>query len=131
MREKEQDKSKSKSILLLHAYLVNNWKEISKELLDKAPHEDVAVHFSYDLRYIALLPVAYLFFKNYSPRIKWVFFTSNKTRHSEVMALEKFRKCINFEEYSIATYVHTKGVTMPKNKNWRFADYMRLDFFMK
>lgn len=110
-----------KSVLLYNLYLVNNWKEVTSQILQNIPQDDVYVNINFDWRYSFHIVKALIFLKKYK-KIKHIFFSSNHAKLGEVKGFENFRKNINFNQYNIATYTHSKGVTKPNNKNvaaWR------------
>lgn len=112
-----------KNILLYHLYIVNNWKEISGELLLEVPHDDIYVNLSFDWRYLHTVFIAYFFFKKIK-KVRRVFVTPNDARYGELLGFNKFRSRIDFTSYQILTYMHGKGVTRPGNT--RIDDWRRL-----
>lgn len=116
--------SQKKSVLLYHLYPKAHWKKLTLQLLNKVPHEDVFIHVSLDFFDNAVRKKSILSFLNDIPKVRKVFFAKNAKQLSEVVGLNVFRKEINFSEYSILTYMHSKGVTKPQNKN--ICDWVEL-----
>lgn len=112
----------SRSVLLYHLYLKNNWKEVTTQLLTDVPHTDIYIHVAYNgRRDFAMLPFTLLWLKRRF-KIKMIFISKNNPQYGECIGFEKFRKYINWEQYDIGTYIHSKGVTKPDSKpvaDWR------------
>lgn len=101
-------------VLLFHIFPINTWKNVSDRLLAHVPHEDIFVHVSIDPELNNQEEVrSYL---SAFPKVRSVFYSINSA-HPEVDAMETFRANINFHQYSILTYMHTKGVTKPESQN--------------
>jgi len=102
-----------KNIVLYHLYPVNNWKEITQKLLLNIPHNEIFIHVSLpeniDMKDLEVFLLSL-------QKVKAVYYSEN-SKYSEVDGLEKFRKSIDFSECHILTYMHSKGVTKPGNKN--------------
>lgn len=110
-----------KSVLLYNLYLVNNWHQVTEELLSYIPQDDLYVNINFDWRYSFQIPKAILLLKK-QKKLKKIFFSTNHASLGEVKGFENFRYKIDFSGYAIATYIHSKGVTKPNNKNvaaWR------------
>jgi len=102
-----------KKILLYHLFPVNNWKEVTQKLLSNVPHDDIIVHVSLPEGMNSEIVQQFL---TVFPRVKEVFYSSN-SNHPEVDGMEKFRSRIDLTQYSILTYMHSKGVTKPTSQN--------------
>ncbi|MEO2064649.1 MAG: hypothetical protein ABGW97_16845 [Christiangramia sp.] len=108
-----------KSILLYNLYPIGNWKDITEIVLKEVPfHDDIYVNVSIDRGIEGVFKKFYIIFylKQYS-KIRKIFFSVNNPGLGEVTGFEKFRKDIDFNNYSVVTYTHSKGVTKPGNKN--------------
>jgi len=121
-----------KSVLLYNIYLLKSWKSISEELLNNVPQDDIYVHLSFDLRYSYRILLAYLFLLKYK-KVRKIFVTPNDAAYGEALGFAKFKSQINFDQYNILTYIHSKGVSKPNNKfgkDWRaYMKYFVMDRF--
>lgn len=88
---------------------------MTTKLLSDVPHKDIFVHVSLDQNAVPGQDQIGQFLTSFS-RIKRVFYSPNSI-HPEVDAMEIFRKNVRFPDYSILTYMHTKGVTKPEDNN--------------
>lgn len=100
-------------ILLYHIFPVNDWKEVTENLLSRVPHESMYVHVSLPDSITKEEVQNYL---NSFGRIKAVFYSVN-SNHPEVDGMEKFRTQIDLTQYTLLTYMHSKGVTKPTSQN--------------
>ena len=104
-----------KKILLYHVFPVNNWREVTASLISNVPHDDIYVHVSihHDMPLSENDLVSHL--RSFG-KVRTIFFSGN-SQHAEVDAMEVFRSNIEFKEYSLLTYMHSKGVTKSNSKN--------------
>jgi len=119
-----------KNILLYNLFPINHWQSLTEELLGNVPHEDIVIHVS--LRKIDKVlgkeKKVLEFLKKYTSEEK-IFFSLNNKKLGEVQGFEVFRKNIDFSNYKILTYLHSKGVTKPENEN--IKDWVRMmHYFM-
>lgn len=106
-----------KSAVLYYVYPVNHWRELTQELLSNVPHDSIYIcvslqwyEFLFRRRQIRL-SLAEI------PKVKKIVFVRNSKRFGEVSGFDKLRTCIQTSDYTVATYMHGKGVTKPGNKN--------------
>ena len=110
-----------KSLVFYNVYVINNWKQVSIELLDSANCDTLVVNINYDLRYFYRALHGYQFFKSRYKAAK-VFLTPNNAALGESTGLKKLIAHLGLNDYDILTYCHSKGVTKPDNENetdWR------------
>jgi hypothetical protein len=105
-----------RSVLIYHVYLKNNWKDITRKLLKRVPHNDIFVNLNVDWYALWQVPFAIQWLKK-NKKVKQVFVTLNSKAKAEVAGFEKLRNAIKGGNYSLATYMHGKGVTKPGNRN--------------
>jgi hypothetical protein len=103
------------SVLLYNLYPLNNWRQITNSLLSKVPHDDIYVHINIPKRNPIKAYIAYYYLLN-NKKVKEIFFSINLKSKGESTGFKVFRKNINFDNYKIATYVHSKGSSR-KRKN--------------
>lgn len=103
------------TVLLLHVYLTNHWLSVCKKLLKNVPHDDVYVHVAYKTKFSLHYLLSKAFFRRL-PKVRAVYYSLNN-HHPEKTALETFRLKIDWNKYSVLSYIHAKGVTKPHNKN--------------
>lgn len=110
-----------KNILLYNLYPKSYWKELTLKLLRNIPHDDIAVNVSLD-KWDRLLNKGRIEKALYDiPKVRNVYYTENIPSLGEVSGFDNMRKNIDFSGYDIVTYMHSKGVTKPKNayiKDW-------------
>lgn len=106
----------SPSVLLYHIYIVNNWKATSENLLKDVPHDDIYINVNIDLLYIWKLPYVIFCFKQFD-KVRKITFTLNSKTQAEVRGFKRLRSAVLNKGYALATYIHGKGVTKPRNKN--------------
>lgn len=99
-----------KSLLFYHVYLVNNWRQVSNELLSEIPQDEVFINLSFDLRYVFKVIPALLYFKRIK-KVKKVYLTQNHASFGEILSVEKFLNSTDLTKYGVLTYIHSKGVT--------------------
>lgn len=113
------------SVLVLHVYVVNNWKAVSRHLLSNVPHDHIYVSISADKLNLIGRWQARRFFSRY-PKVQAIWMSENRKALSEVHSLNLFREKVPLDNYRLLTYLHAKGVTKPKNKNIRdWVELMR------
>ena len=108
------------SILLYNLYPKNNWKEITKLVLENVPyHDSILVNVSLDRWDQILMKQKYItyFLKKNFPKISKITYTSNNPKLGEVIGFDRMRKEIDYDYYDSLTYTHSKGVTKPKDDN--------------
>lgn len=111
-----------KKILLFHIYPVNHWKEVTQQLLSGLPHDEVIVHVSLELDSCQKEISDFLVTIE---KVREILYSSNSP-HPEVDAMEKFLTRVNIEDYSILTYMHSKGVSKAISQNIRdWTELMR------
>lgn len=119
------------SLLLYNLYPVNNWKELTIHLLKNVPHTHIAVHISSNWIDNLLYKKSFLRFVYSVPKVKYVFLSQNDKQIAEVIGFEKLRRSIDFHQYDLVTYMHSKGVTKPGNtfvKDWvELMRYFQID----
>lgn len=109
-------------VLLFHIFPINNWKEITTNLITNVPHQDIFIHVS--LPQDSKLNQSDItdFLKSFA-KVRSVFYSPNSS-HPEVDAMSTFRNEVDFSAYQILTYMHTKGVTKPHNQ--KIAEWIEL-----
>lgn len=121
-----------KSILFYNLYPKNHWKELTLFLLSNVPHDTIVVNVTLDTFDKIFRKNSIKRFLQKIPKVIEVYFTDNSP-YGEVPGFDKMRKNTNLSEYSILTYMHSKGVTKPKNENikdWtKLMHYFLIDKF--
>ncbi|NJL12524.1 MAG: hypothetical protein HC913_05680 [Microscillaceae bacterium] len=121
------------SILLYNLYPKNHWKPLTAQLLKDVPHTHIAINVTLDFWDKIFKKNSIRLFLTSIPKVKFILFTENDTKLGETKGFEHFRKQINFNDYGIATYIHSKGVTKPNNPNindWvEMMRYFQIDRF--
>tara|TARA_R110000850_G_scaffold20864_4_gene61814 strand:+ start:595 stop:1284 length:690 start_codon:yes stop_codon:yes gene_type:complete len=108
---------KGKTILLYNLYPINNWKEITDRLIKKVPHDEVFIHVSLSLvQNIFYKQKIRKFLKTYN-KVTLIIFSINESKIAEVKGFIKLRSVLFKKKVSVVTYIHSKGVTKPHNKN--------------
>jgi hypothetical protein len=114
-----------KSLLLYNLYLKGNWDEVTKRILTSVQHDDIAVHLSFDW-YNPFQLIEARRYLEFFPKIVKVITSTNTAGLGEVKGFDKLRSQLNFDEYSVLTYCHSKGVTKSSNSNIRdWVELMR------
>ena len=119
----------SSSVLLYNLFPVHHWKLLTKKLLEYCRHDDIYIHVS--LPILKAVPWKKYRIKKYLSRFtdeKKVFFSINRKKKGESTGFLSFRKKIDFARYSIATYIHSKGVSKRK---WRSKNVYDWTLLMK
>jgi hypothetical protein len=122
-----------KSILLYNLYPKNNWQEVTLNLLRNIPHQTIAVNISLDWHDQVFNKKKIISFLQSIPKVDQVFIAKNIPAVAEGIGLENFRRQIDFTDFSLVTYMHSKGVTKPANiciKDWvELMRYFQIDRF--
>ncbi|NCO02251.1 MAG: hypothetical protein GW906_10540 [Epsilonproteobacteria bacterium] len=114
-----------KTLLFYNLYPKVNWEEITASLLKNVPHDEIIVHVT--------LPIFPLFrkrkvineLKKY-PNIKQVLFSKNVKKEGESIGFEKLKKEVVLNNYSILTYVHSKGSSKKRKYTKEVKDWTEL-----
>ncbi len=106
----------SPSVLLYHIYIVNNWKAVTRALLQNVPHDDIYINVNIDM--LNIWKIAYVTYKlKKIQKVKKIIYTINSKTEAESRGFKKLRSEIKDKDYALVTYIHGKGVTKPKNDN--------------
>jgi hypothetical protein len=107
------------SAILYNLYPVNHWREVTLDLLSKVSHDSVFICVSLS-RLDALFRKRKIHsFLKTIPKVKRVLFVTNNKNLGEVVGFDQLRNCIKDSDFNVVTYLHSKGVTKPGNKNIR------------
>jgi hypothetical protein len=104
-----------KSILLYNLYVKNHWKTLTQYLLKDVPHDEIAINVTLDKFDYFFKKKQIKAFLQKIPKVKHIFFTRNDPTSGEVSGFDNMRKSLNISEFSLLTYMHSKGVTKPDN----------------
>ncbi|HEY8933593.1 MAG TPA: FkbM family methyltransferase [Cyclobacteriaceae bacterium] len=104
-----------KKVLFFHIYPINHWRDVTRHLIGDIPHDDIFVHISLPFDSSIDKEAIDLFLSSFQ-KIKHVFYSVNSP-HPEVDAMDKFLEHVDLMQYSILTYMHSKGVTKPDSQN--------------
>jgi hypothetical protein len=114
------------SILLYNLFPKSYWKELTTQLLSNVPHDSIIVNVTLDKWDWLFRKKTIEKFLRKNSKVSHVYFTRNNSLLGEVVGFENMRKKIDFSSVGIVTYMHSKGVTKPKNKNIRdWVELMR------
>ena len=117
--------NKSKSVLLYNLYPLFNWESITDHLLTNVPHDDIIVHISIPKRNPAKAIEAYRYLKK-NKKIKNIYLSLNFKSKGESSGFDIFRKKIDFNNYSIASYIHSKGSSRKRKNKQPIKDWTAL-----
>lgn len=117
--------NKNKSVLLYNLYPLYNWKGLTDILLAKIPHKDIFVHINIPKRNPVKAIVAYRYLKKNEKVLK-IFFSINLKSKGESTGFEVFRKKINFNNYEIVSYIHSKGSSRKRKNTQQIKDWTEL-----
>ena len=106
-----------RSVLLYHLYPKGDWKNITKKLLSCVHHDDIFIHVNLDISDKLFSKNKILSRLKCIPKVKKIFISGNDRKLGEVPGFQKLRNEIDFNQYDIATYIHSKGVTKSDNPN--------------
>lgn len=112
-----------KSIILYNVYPKNHWKQLTQFLLSDVPHDTIIVNVTMDKWDMILRKKSIERFLKKIPKVSKIYFTPNSS-YGEVPGFITMRNDTDLSEYSILTYMHSKGVTKPDNDN--IKDWVRL-----
>ena len=115
------------SVLLYNLFPVHHWRSLTATLLQYCQHDDVFIHVS--LPVLKAVPWEIHRIKKYLLRYtdeQRIFFSLNSRKKGESQGFEEFRKRIDFANYSIATYIHSKGVSKRKWRSQNVYDWTML-----
>ena len=113
-----------KSVLLYHLYPKSYWKELTLKLLSNIPHNDIFIHVSLDWMDKLFRQKQIRKFLLQIPKVKEIYFSDNDKKLGEVIGFNLLKTKIDFTSFSLLTYMHSKGVTKPDNKN--ISDWVEL-----
>lgn len=122
-----------KAILLYNLYPKSYWKELTGILLEHVPHDEIIVNVAIDMWGSLFQKNTIKKFLLKMPKVKRVLFTKNNPALGEVVGFDNMRHQVDFSGFSIVTYMHSKGVTKPNNRNIRdwveLMRYFQIDRF--
>ncbi len=127
--------SKYRSVLLYNLYPLNKWKEITDSLLAGLGHDDIIVHINIPKRNALAAIIAYNYVKKIR-KVRDIYFSLNYKFKGESKGFETFRKFVDFDNYDVASYIHSKGTSRKRKdtqpiKSWtellRYFVVERLD----
>ncbi|HAI76576.1 MAG TPA: hypothetical protein DCM08_10045 [Microscillaceae bacterium] len=109
-----------RSVLLYNLFPVNHWQEVTQSLLQNHHHDELYIHIT--------LPWWKKWFGNRAEKQirefltqyttqDHIFCSTNQKKLGEVIGFNVFRQQIDFQPFEMATYIHSKGVSRPENKN--------------
>lgn len=99
-----------KSIIFYNLYPKNHWKELTLFLLSNVPHDTIVVNVTLDRWDRLFKKNAIKRFLQKIPKVSTIYYTDNSP-YGEVPGFDKMRKNTDLSEYSVLTYMHSKGVT--------------------
>lgn len=118
-----------KSALLYNLFPVNNWREVTLELLSDATHDDLFIHVAlpwwFYLQPWKILQVKQ-FLEQHLPRLRRLWYSTNRRKQGETIGFETFRQQIDWNAYQLLSYLHSKGVSKRKWRNPNVRDWRRL-----
>ncbi len=116
----------SKTLLFYNLFPKTEWKSITKKLLESVPHDAIIVHITVPKsRFFQLLQVKTWLHENY-PKVKHIIWSLNKHGLGETVGFNKFRKTIDLSDYSLLTYVHSKGSSRKRKNTPQVKDWTEL-----
>ncbi len=112
-----------KSIIFYNLYPKNHWKALTLFLLSDVPHDTIVVNVTLDRWDRLFRKKAIIQFLKKIQKVTEIYLTDNSA-YGEVPGFDKMRKNTDLSGYGILTYMHSKGVTKPDNKN--ITDWIKL-----
>jgi hypothetical protein len=121
------------SILIYNLYPKSHWKKLTAYLLKDVPHTSIVINVSLDLWDKVFNKMSMIEFLKSIPKVEKIIFSENDPKLAEMIGFENFRQQVNFDNYDIVTYMHSKGVTKAHNQNikdWvELMRYFQIDRF--
>jgi len=118
-------KKKTKSVLLYNLYPQFNWKNITDTLFTNVAHDHIYVHINIPKRNPIKALQAFFYLKKHV-KVKDIYFSINMKFKGESKGFEVFRKKINFNNYEIASYTHSKGSSRKRKNTKPIKDWTKL-----
>jgi len=115
-----------RSAIIYNLYPKNHWKELTASLLGNVNHDSIFVCVALDRFDLIFRKKRILTFLQSIPKVSGIFFVENSRNLGEVVGFNELRYRIEELNFGIVTYLHSKGVTKPHNKNIRdWVDLMK------
>ena len=109
----------NRSLLLYNLYPKNDWKKITNSIIGNVPHHNsILINISLDRS--ELLFKRHHFIKSYLlkiPKVDRVIISRNEPSLAEQVGFNNLRANIDYDDWDIITYTHSKGVTQPAHSN--------------
>lgn len=115
----------NKSVLLYNIYPLNNWRQITDLMLTNVPHDDIIVHINVPKRNPISAFKAYRYLRSHK-KFKNIYWSINFKFKGESIGFEVFRKNIDFKNYNIASYIHSKGSSRKRKDTQPIKDWTEL-----
>ena len=114
-----------KTLLFYNLYPKTNWEIITKKLLLVVPHDEIIVHVSLPgfpfLRKRKVIKELSQY-----PKIIKVFYSKNSKTQGESIGFEYLKSNIDLSQYSILTYIHSKGSSKKRKNTSEIQDWTEL-----
>jgi hypothetical protein len=115
-----------KSILIYNLFPKTRWKEITRSILGAVPHDSIAVHISLPPHYLPILTGIKEHLRDNFPKIHSIFWSYNSRKLGESRGFNVLRKHVDFSEFDIVTYAHSKGSSSKRKHTDPVRDWTEL-----